>query len=82
MEEDESTNQNTVKKAEFLWISGEFHFGNSLRWLNLGIQNHMPSASVQAPVGRSAEKVMSHKKSGAIKAPEDFSNNTQSLLNV
>ena len=28
MEEDESTNQNPVKKQDFLWITGEFHFGN------------------------------------------------------
>jgi hypothetical protein len=27
MEEDESTNQNSVKKTEFLWITGHFHFG-------------------------------------------------------
>ena len=28
MEEDQSTNQNPVKKQDFLWITGEFHFGN------------------------------------------------------
>jgi len=31
MEEDESTNQNPVKNKIFLWITGQFHFGNSPR---------------------------------------------------
>jgi len=35
MEEDESTNQNPVKKQDFLWITGEFHVGNE-DWGKMG----------------------------------------------
>jgi hypothetical protein len=69
MEEDESTNQNPVKKAEFLWISGEFHFGNSPLWSNRGIQKHMPSASVRRRLNEAEKRNIAHKKSGAIGGP-------------
>ena len=70
MEEDESTNQNPVKKAEFLWISGEFHFGNSRYGQTVESRStcHQP---LPHAVERSAEKAMSHiKNPGPFAAPE------------
>lgn len=55
MEEDESTNQNPVKKTEFLWISGEFHFGNSHDGQTWNPEAHAISQG-QVPVERSAER--------------------------
>jgi hypothetical protein len=56
MEEDESTNQNPVKKAEFLWISGAFHFGNSTAMVKPWNPAAHAISRCQVPSEHSAEK--------------------------
>jgi hypothetical protein len=63
MEEDESTNQNPVKNKIFLWITGQFHFGT-------GKEGRFLSSILDKERAFLMHWLQSHKKSGAIAAPE------------
>jgi hypothetical protein len=74
MEEDESTNQNSVKKTEFLWITGHFHFGNGERNVSLVIDN-----------GKKCTLYARHilcKKIRGLDGPGNFAIVAQTLLDV
>jgi hypothetical protein len=72
MEEDESTNQNPVKKAGFLWITGHSHFGNGERNVPLVFDNGRKCALYARHILR--------KKIRGLDGPGNFVIVTQTLL--
>ena len=65
MPEEQSTNQNHVKNQIFLWITRQFHFGNTI--FMTGAEGVCHSGAANAAWIKSRTK-----KSGAIAAPEIF----------
>lgn len=60
---------NHVKNQIFLWITGQFHFGNSRDFQDRGPIAYAATALLY---GECSVKEVVHKKSGAMAAPEVF----------